>query len=130
MLAFGRDNLSPLLNLIWLGAVLLSVWCLGAARNAGLLSFPTRRSSDLPRPVIGAAIGMAASTSSFIVMAAVCQPLDRKSTRLNSSHGYISYAVFCLKKKIGLFRRVAVLATTLAFAAAIGMSARRRIPRR
>src|SRR2546429_1158205 len=29
----------------------------------------------------------------------VIEPLDRKSTRLNSSHGYISYAVFCLKKK-------------------------------
>src|SRR2546429_7226630 len=32
-----------------------------------------------------------------------CRPTlgkqDRKSTRLNSSHGYISYAVFCLKKK-------------------------------
>src|SRR2546422_11488522 len=28
---------------------------------------------------------------------------DRKSTRLNSSHGYISYAVFCLKKKIKVF---------------------------
>src|SRR2546422_5938786 len=27
------------------------------------------------------------------------KPTDRKSTRLNSSHGYISYAVFCLKKK-------------------------------
>src|SRR2546429_2156070 len=27
------------------------------------------------------------------------EDLDRKSTRLNSSHGYISYAVFCLKKK-------------------------------
>src|SRR2546429_7358567 len=27
------------------------------------------------------------------------RPADRKSTRLNSSHGYISYAVFCLKKK-------------------------------
>src|SRR2546422_7185124 len=27
------------------------------------------------------------------------QKEDRKSTRLNSSHGYISYAVFCLKKK-------------------------------
>src|SRR5687768_18248846 len=27
------------------------------------------------------------------------QQKDRKSTRLNSSHGYISYAVFCLKKK-------------------------------
>src|SRR2546422_1127150 len=30
---------------------------------------------------------------------AVPPPGDRKSTRLNSSHGYISYAVFCLKKK-------------------------------
>src|SRR5256884_3709128 len=32
---------------------------------------------------------------------AACNPQagDRKSTRLNSSHGYISYAVFCLKKK-------------------------------
>src|SRR2546422_7437132 len=28
-----------------------------------------------------------------------CEQGDRKSTRLNSSHGYISYAVFCLKKK-------------------------------
>src|SRR2546429_7215874 len=27
---------------------------------------------------------------------------DRKSTRLNSSHGYISYAVFCLKKKTNI----------------------------
>src|SRR2546422_8579042 len=39
-------------------------------------------------------------------LAPVCPPYaeprrdrDRKSTRLNSSHGYISYAVFCLKKK-------------------------------
>src|SRR2546430_4174438 len=30
---------------------------------------------------------------------------DRKSTRLNSSHSQISYAVFCLKKKIGTVRR-------------------------
>src|SRR2546421_9507637 len=30
---------------------------------------------------------------------------DRKSTRLNSSHDQISYAVFCLKKKMGEFRR-------------------------
>src|SRR2546422_8452665 len=29
----------------------------------------------------------------------VQKEIDRKSTRLNSSHGYISYAVFCLKKK-------------------------------
>src|SRR5687768_18074397 len=31
--------------------------------------------------------------------AVVADERDRKSTRLNSSHGYISYAVFCLKKK-------------------------------
>src|SRR2546429_5130100 len=31
--------------------------------------------------------------------AALARIADRKSTRLNSSHGYISYAVFCLKKK-------------------------------
>src|SRR2546422_8380023 len=30
---------------------------------------------------------------------------DRKSTRLNSSHGYISYAVFCLKKKKNNMKR-------------------------
>src|SRR5687768_18066721 len=34
------------------------------------------------------------------VFVATTEPVaDRKSTRLNSSHGYISYAVFCLKKK-------------------------------
>src|SRR2546429_5326437 len=32
-------------------------------------------------------------------VAGVARATDRKSTRLNSSHGYISYAVFCLKKK-------------------------------
>src|SRR2546430_2865652 len=34
-----------------------------------------------------------------LVNAAVNEALDRKSTRLNSSHSQISYAVFCLKKK-------------------------------
>src|ERR1041385_9318544 len=46
----------------------------------------------------------AKSLDEFIGMvdaASVATPTntDRKSTRLNSSHGYISYAVFCLKKK-------------------------------
>src|SRR2546422_3782620 len=36
--------------------------------------------------------------------------LDRKSTRLNSSHGYISYAVFCLKKKKKTYARIPLLA--------------------
>src|SRR2546430_17226141 len=34
-----------------------------------------------------------------VVRRRVTAPLDRKSTRLNSSHSQISYAVFCLKKK-------------------------------
>src|SRR5687768_15629260 len=36
------------------------------------------------------------------VVVRVVHAVDRKSTRLNSSHGYISYAVFCLKKKEAL----------------------------
>src|SRR2546422_5388165 len=38
--------------------------------------------------------------------------VDRKSTRLNSSHGYISYAVFCLKKKKKIAVRCNITATT------------------
>src|SRR2546422_8261154 len=37
--------------------------------------------------------------SVFMQRLQVQEAADRKSTRLNSSHGYISYAVFCLKKK-------------------------------
>src|SRR3989449_4644209 len=37
------------------------------------------------------------------------EELDRKSTRLNSSHGYISYAVFCLKKKKFIIFSIAAL---------------------
>src|SRR5205809_6197867 len=35
----------------------------------------------------------------FFSYSRITEEADRKSTRLNSSHGYISYAVFCLKKK-------------------------------
>src|SRR2546421_1470750 len=37
----------------------------------------------------------------------VRRPLDRKSTRLNSSHDQISYAVFCLKKKKSILHDIA-----------------------
>src|SRR2546422_3832101 len=40
-----------------------------------------------------------ANAGSTLGSRAAARALDRKSTRLNSSHGYISYAVFCLKKK-------------------------------
>src|SRR2546429_6178527 len=38
---------------------------------------------------------------------------DRKSTRLNSSHGYISYAVFCLKKKKNTHQLITSLFDTI-----------------
>src|SRR5690606_41689530 len=87
-----------------------------------LLSFPTRRSSDLfsswlqvlgwvDGPVemlyndVAVIIGLVYNGLLFMVVPLVTtldgmdENLDRKSTRLNSSHVKISYAVFCLKKK-------------------------------
>src|SRR5207249_10977309 len=72
-----------------------------------LHSFPTRRSSDLgfPSPVpVSDRVGPRLSARGDAdgrpgLGGALSQPRDRKSTRLNSSHVSISYAVFCLKKK-------------------------------
>src|SRR5207253_11143428 len=96
----------------------------GAHRD--LHSFPTRRSSDLTStpsatfaqvPIRSRAVGTAPllqpPPGTAAVLRTVRSPplgrpsvgsaagsfLDRKSTRLNSSHVAISYAVFCLKKK-------------------------------
>src|SRR2546422_7484889 len=57
-----------------------------------------RRAADLARPGIG--LGPLVDQAKYALRRGE-PPLqgDRKSTRLNSSHGYISYAVFCLKKK-------------------------------
>src|SRR5699024_12553197 len=81
-----------------------------------LHSFPTRRSSDLSRGPLSLFQGrstMSRSRTRTTTMAAMVRlhthrgtftdflivDRDRKSTRLNSSHVSISYAVFCLKKK-------------------------------
>src|SRR2546429_7341116 len=57
-------------------------------------------SSDCERPVgSSVSVGAGASTHSCGRGLRRQDRSDRKSTRLNSSHGYISYAVFCLKKK-------------------------------
>src|SRR5687768_18475386 len=84
----------------------------GAHRD--LHSFPTRRSSDLEYDVVVASgeqvtsgllaitlQGMGLNARSYMgwQLPIRASGQDRKSTRLNSSHGYISYAVFCLKKK-------------------------------
>src|SRR2546422_8351721 len=47
----------------------------------------------------GVAAGTATITATSEGVNGGATVTDRKSTRLNSSHGYISYAVFCLKKK-------------------------------
>src|SRR5687768_18075471 len=65
-------------------------------------SAPESRPRDDPRRACqrsdaGSGITPAAA---FVSTNASIAGTDRKSTRLNSSHGYISYAVFCLKKKI------------------------------
>src|SRR2546422_3280246 len=46
-----------------------------------------------------AALGAGDATAAGNLLRPTLAAIDRKSTRLNSSHGYISYAVFCLKKK-------------------------------
>src|SRR5207244_12265259 len=102
-------------------SLLLLCACSRAPRH--LHSFPTRRSSDLVeraarvgRRRIGAAPGVPARRlfrrlggrgGGGAAVALRIRPArsrrvarDRKSTRLNSSHQIISYAVFCLKKKI------------------------------
>src|SRR5437867_6253580 len=80
-----------------------------------LHSFPTRRSSDLVTgmtarpefsavsfnliPTVGEYFVFPALTTTGACEIMVFEGIDRKSTRLNSSHRTISYAVFCLKKK-------------------------------
>src|SRR5207245_8864942 len=75
-----------------------------------LHSFPTRRSSDLTDLEAKGEVGPGAercprphaselSMTALLLRGSFRLKVDRKSTRLNSSHGSISYAVFCLKKK-------------------------------
>src|SRR5690625_7402984 len=67
-----------------------------------LHSFPTRRSSDLHQPaerVLVHAQPLFLGHLQGEVDGEAVGVVDRKSTRLNSSHVAISYAVFCLKKK-------------------------------
>src|SRR2546429_1493751 len=65
----------------------------GTTVNVKLTAWPTAEGSGVC-PVIVVVVPAA-----FTVWGRPLETLDRKSTRLNSSHGYISYAVFCLKKK-------------------------------
>src|SRR2546429_1547689 len=68
---------------------------------AGVYSDGTAEAVELARDAkaLGAAAVLVFPPTLFMWGAQLKPDIDRKSTRLNSSHGYISYAVFCLKKK-------------------------------
>src|SRR5204863_7486480 len=90
-------------------AILLASFLCRCRAHRDLHSFPTRRSSDLVRAqAVGGVVCVAllhcdvVGRESELVGDITVQEgdtEDRKSTRLNSSHVEISYAVFCLKKK-------------------------------
>src|SRR5690625_5455116 len=84
------------------------VFCQRFCTHPALHSFPTRRSSDLrsrnmdkDQSYVLAVMGPEAVGRSLFPLGeyATKDEVDRKSTRLNSSHVAISYAVFCLKIK-------------------------------
>src|SRR3712207_8581395 len=60
--------------------------------------------ANRPMDLAGKVVGLLDNTKeqADIILEALGEDLDRKSTRLNSSHANISYAVFCLKKNIKL----------------------------
>src|SRR5258707_5333091 len=60
----------------------------------------------------GVLVVIALSLLGSVVLSSTANGIDRKSTRLNSSHANISYAVFCLKKKrINTRRRTAPISS-------------------
>src|SRR5437667_8591495 len=80
------------------------LFCYRSCFYCDLHSFPTRRSSDLGTPALigrhDASVLEIALDHGFASAATFARAFrDWKSTRLNSSHITISYAVFCLKKK-------------------------------
>src|SRR5687768_17778676 len=70
------------------------------AINAGNLAWPGMPPvNEIARTSVILIFAFLGIESALTPSGEVRNPADRKSTRLNSSHGYISYAVFCLKKK-------------------------------
>src|SRR2546430_4522505 len=78
----------------------------GALLVTGLTSVPTGSQTRRARKVIVGGAGIAGLSCAYELMKRGHDvTVDRKSTRLNSSHSQISYAVFCLKKKKNTKRR-------------------------
>src|SRR5690606_40386714 len=108
-LAVSRFRMLLHLTPVHLTTVPPASFCSGSGAPRDLPSFPTRRSSDLWEGARSRSESTTASASRSWggTRALTTRPpgqrlplrIDRKSTRLNSSHVKISYAVFCLKKK-------------------------------
>src|SRR2546427_9577479 len=64
-----------------------------------LFRSPLPAANDLVQPAVGATAEPLPLSEWQLVAEIGVERIDRKSTRLNSSHSQISYAVFCLKKK-------------------------------
>src|SRR5690348_18212023 len=99
--------------------------CSGDHRD--LHSFPTRRSSDLPPEILLTGVIVNNQGERFVAEDSYhsrTSALDRKSTRLNSSHPSISYAVFCLKKKTNRMVTIPTLTTPSTAAHQFGSIAR------
>src|SRR3712207_7618301 len=86
-----RSTLFPYTTLFRSGVALL------ARTAAGDMYPPERRARGIALVLFGAVFGAILGP---LVFSPLLSGRDRKSTRLNSSHANISYAVFCLKKKI------------------------------
>src|SRR5947208_12512511 len=76
-----------------------TIWSFGPS-NYGQLGSGTNTSRTTPGTVVSLTFAAQVATPTFSPEGdSYLQAQDRKSTRLNSSHQIISYAVFCLKKK-------------------------------
>src|SRR2546430_13464831 len=92
-----RSTLFPYTTLFRSLAVAVAALAAISVASMALGSFPVR-ARDVARVLWSAIVGADDGVGDN-VRAIVMQVRDRKSTRLNSSHSQISYAVFCLKKK-------------------------------
>src|SRR3712207_8622686 len=76
------------------------------------VQFDVERTTVLGRPALSVRGELDLATAPRLAEAAESQLSDRKSTRLNSSHANISYAVFCLKKKNKSFSHTSPLCSS------------------
>src|SRR5258707_7327704 len=93
-----RSPLFPYTTLFRSNRGLQNAFLLDGARNQNYLRGLDNRQRDAMRPSLEAIAEFKVQTANFSAEYGASAGADRKSTRLNSSHANISYAVFCLKK--------------------------------